>query len=386
MSTKPFPVDKSVIEQSFHAVLVRQPIGDIYLASIDYELIQQITYFDVRRVMRDERDVERYLGIQRPLNDKRVQELKKYVNFIDATFPTSIIIAVEEDYARYDDENLRLTLSNTKREEDTPSIAFRSLSRVIDGQHRIAGLEGFAGEAFEIPVSVFVGSDLADQAYVFATVNLEQTKVNRSLALDLYELAKTRSPIKTCHNIAVALDSVESSPFYRRIKRLGVSTEGRYGELLTQSTVVNGIKGYISEDPNGDRDLLLRGKKLEKATEEELKKLCFRNLFIEDEDLRIGKILEQYFLAVAERWPDSWNYRGPGRILNRTNGFRALSSIFGGIYTSLAEPGDFVTKDEFKQISDEVEAPDEFFSTENFKPGSSGEAELKKFFIGQIRR
>jgi len=149
---------------------------------------------------------------------------------------------------------------------------------------------------------------------------------------------------------------------------------------------VNGIKGYISEDPNGDRDLLLRGKKLEKATEEELKKLCFRNLFIEDEDLRIGKILEQYFLAVAERWPDSWNYRGPGRILNRTNGFRALSSIFGGIYTSLAEPGDFVTKDEFKQIFDEVEAPDEFFSTENFKPGSSGEAELKKFFIGQIRR
>lgn len=384
MNTVPLPVDKAVIEHSFHAVRVRQPIGDIYVASIDCKLIQQITYFDVRRVMRDERDVERYLGIQRPLSEKRVDELKKYVNFIDATFPTSIIVAVDEEYARYDGGKCKLTLTNKKLEEDRPSIAFRSLCRVIDGQHRIAGLEGFSGEAFEIPVSVFVGSDLADQAYIFATVNLEQTKVNRSLALDLYDLAKKRSPIKTCHNIAVALDTVESSPFYRRIKRLGVSTEGRSGELLTQATVVNGIKGYISEDFKGDRDRLLRGEKLKEATEDELKKLCFRNLFIKEEDLKIGKIIEQYFLAIAERWPEAWNYQEPGLILNRTNGFRALSSIFVGIYTRLAAPGDFVTKEKFGEIFRNVHASDDFFSTENFKPGSSGEAELKKFFIRQI--
>ena len=384
MSTVPLPVDKSVIEHSFHAVRVRQPIGDIYLASIDYRLIQDITYFDVRRVMRDERDVERYLGIQRPLSDKRVRELKKYVNFIDATFPTSIIISVEEDYARYDRDKFELTLSNKRLEEDRPSVAFRSLCRVIDGQHRIAGLEGFAGEAFEIPVSVFVGSDLADQAYIFATVNLYQTKVNRSLALDLYDLAKTPSPVKTCHNIAVALDTLEGSPFYRRIKRLGVSTEGRAGELLTQSTVVNGIIGYISEDPNGDRDLLLRRKKLDRATDDTLKKLCFRNLFIDGEDIKIGKILEQYFLAIAERWPEAWNFQGTGLILNRTNGFRALSSIFGNIYVHLANPGEFVSKELFREIFEKVEARDDFFSTENFKPGSSGEAELRKFLLGKI--
>lgn len=384
MSTEKLPADKSVITHSFNAVSIRQPIGEIYLGSISSDLIQKITYFDVRRVMKEERDVERYLGIQRPLVERRVDELRKYVNFRDATFPTSIIIAIDSEYAWFDQETFKLNLSNTRLGDEVPSTAIRSLARVIDGQHRIEGLRGFEGEVFEVPVTVFIGSDIADQAYIFATVNLEQTKVNRSLALDLYELAKTPSPFKTCHNIVVALDTRSSSPFYRRIKRLGVSTEGRVGELLTQSTVVNGIIGYISSDPKTDRDLLLRGKNLEKVSGDEAAKFCFRNLFIDGEDVKIGKILEQYFIAVSERWPEAWNYRGTGLILNRTNGFRALISIFGRIYNHIAAPGDFVSSEGYKPLFDKVDASDHFFSTDNFKPGSSGEAELRRFFLSQI--
>lgn len=384
MITKPLPADEAVIEHTFNAVRVRQPIGDIIVGSIDVELIQKITFFDVRRVMKEERDIERYLGIQRPLIEKRVTELRKYVNFLDATFPTSIIVAVDSDYARYDSENFLMTLSNTKPGDDAPSIAIRSLCRVIDGQHRIEGLRGFVGECFEVPVSVFVGSDIADQAYVFATVNLEQTKVNKSLALDLYELAKTRSPYKTCHNIAVALDTKEGSPFYHRIKRLGVTTEGRVGELLTQATVVNGIIGYISEDPKIDRDQLLRGEELERAFGDENEKRCFRNLFIDGEDVKIGKIIEQYFLAVEDRWREAWNFGGKGLVLNRTNGFRALMSIFGRLNNHVAAPGEYVTKEAFKDQFDKVDAEDKYFSTDNFKPGSSGEAELRQFLISQI--
>lgn len=384
MIAEPLPADEVVIEHAFNAVRVRQPIGDIFVGSIGAELIRKITFFDVRRVMKKERDIERYLGIQRPLIQKRVDELQKYVNFVDATFPTSIIVAVDSDYARYDSEKFLMTLSNTKPGDDTPSISIRSLCRVIDGQHRIDGLGGFEGESFEVPVSVFVGSDIADQAYVFATVNLEQTKVNKSLAFDLYDLAKTRSPYKTCHNIAVALDTKKGSPFYRRIKRLGITTEGRVGELLTQATVVNGIIDYISEDPKKDRDQLLRGKKLERAFGDENEKRCFRNMFVDDEDVKIGKIVEQYFLSVEERWDDAWNFHGKGLILNRTNGFRALMSIFGRLYNHVAAPGDYVTKETFKEQFDKVKAEYDYFSTDNFKPGSSGEADLRQFFMGQI--
>ena len=105
-----------------------------------------------------------------------------------------------------------------------------------------------------------MGTDIAEQAQIFSTVNLEQTKVNRSLAYDLFALAKSRSPQKTCHNVVVALDQDKTSPFYQRIKRLGANTEGRYGETITQATFVEALQKYISADPKGDRDVLLRGK------------------------------------------------------------------------------------------------------------------------------
>lgn len=377
--------DPDLWEKTFRALRMTQPIGDIYLASVNFTLIQEITHFDVRRVLQKERDVEKYLGIQRPLHKKRVDDLKKYVNFLDATFPTSIIVAIDNaDYVEFDEDSSELRLSNCRKGEDKPSLFKANLCRVIDGQHRIAGLEGFKGNDFDVAVAFFIGSDIADQAYVFATVNLEQTKVNRSLALDLYSLARTRSPFKTCHNITVALDSKKSSPFYQRIKRLGVATEGRTGEMLTQSTVVNAILKYISDDPKVDRDLLLRGGKLEKVTEDSARKLCFRNLFVDEEDVKIGKIVEEYFDAVRERWPEAWAYRGTGRMLNRTNGFRALMSVFGRVYNYLAAPGDYVPSNEFAKIFQKVNANDTYFSTELFKPGSSGEAELRRFFLREM--
>src|SRR5208337_5519391 len=90
------PPDPDPFRREIPALRLRQPIGDIYLAAIDFRLLQKITFFDVRRVLRDQRDVEAYLGIQRPLNEFRVAELNKYVNFVDATFPTAVILAIDE--------------------------------------------------------------------------------------------------------------------------------------------------------------------------------------------------------------------------------------------------------------------------------------------------
>ena len=105
--TEPFPIDQGVITRKIKALKAVQPIGDIFVATIDFKLIQQMTWFDVRRRIQKERDVEKYLRIQRPLNDKRVEDLKEYVNFIDATFPTSIILAIESDYVTYDEKKTR---------------------------------------------------------------------------------------------------------------------------------------------------------------------------------------------------------------------------------------------------------------------------------------
>lgn len=392
MVSPALPIDEHVITKKLRALKAEQPIGDIFVATVDFELIQQMTFFDVRRRIQKDRDVEKYLGIQRPLNDKRVRDLHEYVNYIDATFPTSIILAVEADYVTYNEKTQELSFSNTRRGAKKPDIAFRNLFRVIDGQHRIAGLEGFKGKKFDVLVSIFVGSDIADQAHVFATVNLEQTKVGKSLAIDLFDLAKTRSPIKTAHNIAVALDSDRSSPFYHRIKRLGIATEGRVeedddqgpGETLTQATFVNALVRYISDDPKRDRDLMLRGEKLPLVSGNEDRKYCFRNMFIREKDVQIGKIVEQYFLAVERRWPDAWAFSGKGLMLNQSNGFRALMRFFGDAYNDLALPGHFVESHRFLELFKRVKVKDTYFSITNFPPGTSGEAKMKQFLQSEI--
>ena len=374
-------VDPDIIAIEIDALKVTQPIGDLFVASIAYDILCKISYFDVRRVLRDQRDVERYLGIQRPLSERRVNELEKYVNFLDATFPSSIILAIDDEYATYDERRRKLILRNHKDGDNTPTIAISEIARVLDGQHRIAGLEKFRGEAFGLPVTVFVGSDIADQAYIFSTVNLEQTKVSKSLVYDLFELARSRSPQKTCHNIAVALERDERSPFFERIKRLGFATGDKKRKLqtLTQATFVESLMPMLSSDPKQDRDLLLRGERLTKISETESFRLIFRNLFIEEKDTTIAKVIHNYFDAVRERWETAWNSTDQGMMLNKTNGFRALMRLLPRSYLKFARPGEMVSKETFLLLFDRVEAPDSHFNIDEFKPGSSGEKDLADF-------
>lgn len=135
----------------------------------------------------------------------------------------------------------------------------------------------------------------------------------------------------------------------------------------------------ISDDPKKDRDRLLRGESLPKVKDEESRRMIFRNLFIEEKDTTIAKIVNNYFDAVRERWGTAWNERGQGQILNKTNGFRALIRILPRSYLYFGAPGDLISKDKFFQLFRRVDVDDGFFTVERFKPGSSGETDLVHF-------
>lgn len=379
------PNDPDRIEIKFPCIKSTQPIGDLYIASIPFRDLIRMTYFDVRRVIDKDRDVERYLGIQRPLGKDRVASLEDYVNYLDATFPTSIIIAINDiQYVKYDDKSGKMTVSNMADGDTDPTIPIRRIGRVIDGQHRIAGLEAFSGQKFDVPVTIFLGSDIADQAHVFSTVNLEQTKVSKNLVYDLYELARTRSPQKTAHNIAVTLDRDETGPLYKRIKRLGIATVGRDFEPVSQATFVEGLLEHISSDPKGDRDVLIRGKKLEKVSADESFRYVFRNMFIDTRDVDILAAVHNYFSSVERRWPTAWNVRGRGAVLNRTNGVRALLRFFRHAYLKVGVPGDVPSQDKFfEMVFQMIPLADKDFVVENFVPGTSGESKLYRVLRGK---
>lgn len=369
---------------SFPVIRITQPIGDFYVGSIKSKDLVDISFFDMRRIIHED-SIDTYLGIQRELNKKRVEEIELYARSPDATFPTAIVLGVEEQCVTLDpidnekdvDRFFWMTLANEPDADDT--VLYRQIARVIDGQHRIKGLYDYKDDNFELNVSIFVGADLSDQASIFATVNLAQTKVNRSLAYDLFELSLSRSPEKVCHEVTVALDKTMGSPFFKRIKRLGKATEGRFGETLSQATVVQGILKHICANRLQvieDRQIGTKGGKWAPLSSDEAKKLVLRKFFIEKRDEDIVDLIWNYFDAVSTRWKDAWTMGGEGLILNKTNGFNALMRFFRYAYLNFAVPGEMVSVERFEGLFKTVELKDEDFNRDNFVPGSSGATRL----------
>lgn len=382
ISEKPLGDFEAYQEISFSCLKVAQPIGDFFIASINSKLLCDITYSDVRRMMKDERDFESYLGIQRPVEKKRVKDLEKYVTNEDACFPSAIIISIPGECARFDEQTNTMVVSNkTDVQEGESPIYLNSIAKVIDGQHRIEGLRNYQGKTFQLNVSIFVDIDIATQAQIFGTVNLEQTKVNKSLVYDLFALATHRSPQKTCHNIAVALDKNDGSPFFERIKRLGVTSANRYNETITQATFVEALLKYISADPKHDRNLYLKNQRPHLLERDQLQQYIFANMFINEKDLEITDVIWNYFSAVRERWGKAWNYHGSGLILNQTNGFKALMRYLPKAYLKVGKPGDVPTTEDFLNILNKINIKDDEFVIDTFKPGGGGESRLFRSLI-----
>ena len=366
---------------------VSQPVGSFFIGVMRADDLFSICRFDYRRMQYTNGYVD-FLGIQRELNQKRIGEIKQYVRTAEACFPTSIVISIDEKCARVDDTDIvgaKILKVFEYIDDQTPelSIKLEEVASIIDGQHRLKGMEEAATNDFEVPVSIFVGPDDATEAMIFSTVNLAQTKVNKSLVYDLFSLATSRSPEKTCHEIVVALDRMKESPFQDRIKRLGVATEGRFGETLSQATIVKGILPYITNDPVADRD---RGKRFgfwDQTLAHDSKRRIFFEFFRRNEDVKILNNLLNYFNAIKERWPKAWVATGTGNIINRTNGYNGFVRFLRPAYRYFTEEPRVVAKDEFASLFARVNLSDSDFNPTTFLPGSGGSTRLFNLLMEQ---
>jgi DGQHR domain-containing protein len=376
----------NLIEESYYhrelpvkSIRISQPMGEFYIGVIKSKDLREITYSDVRR-MEGERGFESYLGIQRPLSPARVKDLKSYVRTQDACFPTAVLLSVPARCAEFNPDEGVLLLKPYKAVEgdEYSSVPYVGLANVIDGQHRIAGLEGYEGDNFDINVSIFVDIDVSSEAQIFSTVNLAQTKVNKSLVYDLFDLATKKSPQKLCHEIAVTLDKQPDSPFFNRIKRLGSAQPHNLPGSITQAAFVQALIKYISAEPMKDRDMYLRGKKPLLDGGESSKQI-FRKFMVDDKEFDLTDIIWDYFSAVAARWPSAWNSTDRGIVLSKTNGFMALMRFLKDAYHKIGK--EKPSREDFDLVFSRIELDDSDFSTERYKPGTSGESALYKDLI-----
>jgi DGQHR domain-containing protein len=390
-------------------IMLVQPIGTFYIASIPWKNLLKIAEADIRQIHKeDDKDdsFDSYLGIQRQLSGKRISEIGQYVTTVDATFPTSVILHIvsvskylngeeinSDDDLSIDDVEQIVDVVNIKIDTEKKKLLIRdaeNIARILDGQHRIEGLrKGFESDSshtassFDFNVTIFVDLDIDDQAQIFSVINKAQTKVNKSLVYDLYDYAKTRSPQKTAHDIVRLLNRKIESPFYRKIKVLGTALDTEL-ETVAQATLAELIIDYISKDPMKDRDILKRKTlfgytKLKLSNDgEDLKKRIFRKLFIEEKDEIIMSIIWNYFKAVQEKWQNAWNGEIDGTILNKSTGIIALMKFLKPVYNAINKPDQIIPSQDFKNIFDTINLQDASFTRETYFPGSAGQSKLLK--------
>lgn len=356
---------------------VQQPVGVFYSCVLPAQTLLEICQFDFRQI-KDNNGVKEFMGIQRPLSDDRVKEIRKYIGTQDASFPTSIVISVDERCASFSEEDGRQKLIlQSYQDPESPElvIPFRAIASIIDGQHRLKAFEG-TEHNWMLSVNIFVGIDEGTQAMIFSKVNLAQTKVNKSLVYDLFTLDRHRSPEKTAHEIVVNLNTMPESPFNEMIKRLGSATDGVFGETLSQATVVKALLPYITKDPLIDRDLGRRVGFWPDRGADDLQKRIFYPFFRANEDYKILAVMINYYSAISEKWNTAWGDTGRGSVLSRTNGFNGTMRFLRDAYLSLTQKPSVPTKESFRMILDRSQLKDADFTTVNFPPGSSGAAAL----------
>jgi len=280
---------------------VTQPIGTFYIGKIAAR--------DLTDIFVAIRHSENQDGVQRDLKEKRVKEIAQYCDDPDATFPTPIIISVRTT-------KTERIISN----KNTKGLVFEyddetRFAEVLDGQHRIEGISKNLAFNYDLVIVIMFDLTKEEQAYVFSTINSNQVKVERSTIYDLFGLFLSRSPYKTCHEIARLLNSDENSPFYNRLKMLGKRED--VSQSLSQGTFVNYLVKLISKDPEKDAIQIKRNEELKSITSRP-----FRKYFVENRDDIILKILSNYYSAISEVFLKEWT-NPELYILSKTTGYVA---------------------------------------------------------------
>lgn len=334
---------------------VNQPMGTYYVSKLSVEDIAK--YYTINRRSNNQ-------GIQRALDNQRKKAITDYCNDPDAIFPTPIIFSIKStDVSDFTNDNGLCSfnlLDNVK------------LS-VVDGQHRICGiLDSRVMEGYELPVVFMFDITEEEEAYVFSTINFNQKMVDKSLIYDLFGVYKTRSPQKTCHEVAKALNDNEESPFYKRLKVLGKKESSM--EFLSQGTFVYHLLPLICPRNKAD-SIAIEIKKGNRP--QEYSDCIFNAYFMNNEDGTIYTILFNYFTAVKNVFFEEWN--NEKSILTKTAGYGGLMMALPEIFeickkNKVASIGFF--EDIFERFKELLEKEDKKLTADFFGSGASEQRKL----------
>jgi len=333
--------DKNIFLER-QAILVNQPFGEFYIVSIPASKLVKIVYSLPAKYGEISLD-----GVQRGLNKKRVDNISRFCKTENALFPNSIILAANilEDGSYVDSDKEWVISSNNQLIVPFPE----KIASIVDGQHRIEGLKKSledGGEDFDVVCSIYMDLPAPRQAEVFATINFNQQKVDKSLAYQLfgYDLDASEPKYWAPDTLAISLvrilNSSDVSPFKNHI---AYGMKDKYLKFkdsdeeklylndpwkISTSTMVEGVVRLISSNPTFDRYELHKKRTIRKDRSilKEVQRRSsepWRPLYLSYKDAQLYDLIQNYFIAVNNVL---WIDRGLP-LLRKTIGIQALFDL-----------------------------------------------------------
>lgn len=266
-------------------LMVKQTHREFILTKLQLGILTNISYTAIRGQSQEKG------AVQRVLNSRRIASVRDFTLKV-GEYPGAVILNWMNKENPIRKENGHLSFFDIS-----------SSAQIIDGQHRLAGIEEAIKEnpqiaKFEIPVVIYENLSTRECADIFLSINTEQKTVSRSLVFDLYGVA-SESMVDVAavraRDIAIHLNEEEKSPYYDNIKLPGLPRRRGGIEL---STIVTTIKPLVEE--KGD----------------------FERIGIPELESQ-KKVLLNFFIALQKKYGKEWD--------KNTNGFQYASGFVGAI-------------------------------------------------------
>ncbi|MGA1806293.1 DGQHR domain-containing protein [Sphingobium sp. WW5] len=117
-------------------------------------------------------------GFQRELDEKRAEEIARYIDSEVGTIPNSIVLSAQPE------ADLKVVGKGKTLEFSDNPRAFL----ILDGQHRVFGFSK-AKTVLRVPVVIYNGLSRTDETRLFIDINTKQRPVPPQLLLDIKRLA-----------------------------------------------------------------------------------------------------------------------------------------------------------------------------------------------------
>ncbi|PTQ88581.1 DGQHR domain-containing protein [Agitococcus lubricus] len=353
------------------AIKVEQPIGVFYAVCMDAKFLSDVS-FSTRADYKRKDFLDGILslnsGNQRKLDEKRSDDIGGFIDSTEATFPNAIIIGanIDKDGSLIEDNASRWRIEEKSDGYELVIPSKNKVVTIIDGQHRLSGFSHSERKTMPLLCSVFIDLPAPYHAYIFATININQKKVDKSLAYELYgfkledEPKAKWSPEKLAVYIARRMNAHHS--FLKGKIKLGASIDGEKAEgIVSLATIVDGILKLITTNPKSDRDELLNYKntKGRNGLSNGSKNTPLRQLYLDGQDAKIESIIFQYFEAIYQVLGDK---QKPNSYLFKSVGFQSLFELLKRSLSDNNSTFDYEKTKKALSVLEKVDFSDIFFT------------------------